>query len=984
MIELRTLGGLDLRDSDGQEIRPILAQPKRLALLIYLALTPPPSFRRRDSIIALFWPELDQEHARGSLRQALRFLRRTLGEGVIVSRGEEEIGVRSSILWCDATTFEQACRSGDVRQAMDLYRDDFLTGFFVSDAAVEFEQWILDERMRFRRQAGEAAWGLALSSRAAGDEGAAAEWARRALRYAPNDEGAVRRLIDLLDTLGDRAGAIEAYEEFAGRVALEFEAEPSIETRQLIETVRARSWPDRTSLHARPAAPAEEAGGGESPDAAASVETAADSHDGWSLRRPGRTLVLLAAVGLVAIGGYLAAFSRPDPRALELNADLVAIAPFDVFDSTLAFWREGLVDVLSRDLDGAGPLRTVPQTVALRRWRGRGDRGSAEAFGRSTGAGVVAFGSLLRRGRDSVTLRATLVDRARKGAEPDLEVSGEGARLGELADSLGIEILRALGRTRPIGAVRQVTIGSRSMPALKAFLLGEQFYRRGLWDSALVAYDRAIARDSGFTLAHRRMGMVLGWYSPTWRTFEPADSYTHHAARQNHGLPVRDSLLIAAAALDLTADNASNGDSLLAYRKKAWAIFDTAARRFPGDPEVWYSLGESRSHYQSPWTPAPALDAFERSLALDPRFGPAYEHTIQLAIQMGNADQARRYAAAYLELNPSGAGTEEVRLTKRMLDPVLSPSAETDRAIATASAGALFRTALEHLGSWPDTAETSIRLLRELATGRHDTAGTAPWVADPQMWLKYLAGALAFRGHLKAAFEAYEPLVTNPDTNSWTDFADPLPDLALLGVVPSGYDAQIFRKALRTDGAWSANPYFTEVYLLGLPWYLAKGDIGSLARYAQRAEAAGRHPDSPILELRSRYLGGAAKAYLTLARGDSAGALRAFQRLPEDLCVVNACSFQKLTEARLLRARGENRAAGALMDRWLWSLGASPIFVLGTLERGHIGEELGDRKKAAQAYRFVADVWRRADPELEPYVTDARAGLARLSGVGLR
>jgi eukaryotic-like serine/threonine-protein kinase len=980
MIELRTLGGLDVRDSDGEEIRPLLAQPKRLALLIYLALTPPPSFRRRDSIIALFWPELDQEHARGSLRQALRFLRRTLGEGVIVSRGEEEIGVTSSMLCCDATTFEEACRSRNGRQAMELYRDDFLTGFYVSDAAVEFEQWIQDQRARFRQKAGEAAWALALSSRAAGDEIAAAGWARRALRYAPNDEGAVRRLIDLLDTLGDRAGAIEAYEEFAGRVALDFEAEPSIETRQLIETVRARSWPDRASLPARqPAAPTREAGGGESPDAAVAV-AASDGHDDWSLLRPGRTLVLLATMGLVAIGGYLAAFSRPDPPVPELNADLVAIAPFDVFDSTLAFWREGMVDLLSRDLDGAGPLRTVPQTVALRRWRGRGDRGSAEAFGRSTGAGVVAFGSLLRKGRDSVTLRATLVDRARKGAEPDLEVSGEAARLGELADSLGIEILRALGRTRPIGAVRQVTIGSRSMPALKAFLLGEQFYRKGLWDSALVAYDRAIARDSGFTLAHRRMGMVLGWHSPTWRTFEPADSYTYRAARQNHGLPVRDSLLVAAAALDLAADDATNGDSLLAQRKEARVALETAARRFPGDPEVWYSLGESRNHSQSPWIPARALEAFERAIVLDPRFGPAYEHTIQLAIQLGDPDRAHRYAVAYVELEPSGGSTEEVRLSERML----SRSTETDRAIATASAGALFRAGLEHLGSWPDSAETSIRLLRELATGRHDTAGTAPWVADPQMWLKYLAGALAFRGHLKASFEAYEPLVTKPDTNPWTNFADPLPDLALLGVVPSGYDAQIFRKAVRPDGAWSTDPYFTEVYLLGLPWYLAKGDTGSLARYAQRAEAAGRHPESPILELRSRYLGRAAKAYLTLARGDSAGALRAFQRLPEDLCVVNACSFQKLTEARLLRARGANRAAGELMDRWLWSLGPSPFFVLGTLERGHIGEELGDREKAARAYRFVADVWRRADPELQPYVTEARAGIARVGGVDSR
>ena len=36
MIHLRTLGGVDLRDSAGGDMRPVLAQPKRLALLAYL------------------------------------------------------------------------------------------------------------------------------------------------------------------------------------------------------------------------------------------------------------------------------------------------------------------------------------------------------------------------------------------------------------------------------------------------------------------------------------------------------------------------------------------------------------------------------------------------------------------------------------------------------------------------------------------------------------------------------------------------------------------------------------------------------------------------------------------------------------------------------------------------------------------------------------------------------------------------------------
>lgn len=93
MIELRTLGTLDLRGTDGREFRRILQQPKRLALLVYLAVSTPRRFHRRDALLALFWPELDTDHARGALRRSLHFLRGILGDNVIVGRGEEEIGL---------------------------------------------------------------------------------------------------------------------------------------------------------------------------------------------------------------------------------------------------------------------------------------------------------------------------------------------------------------------------------------------------------------------------------------------------------------------------------------------------------------------------------------------------------------------------------------------------------------------------------------------------------------------------------------------------------------------------------------------------------------------------------------------------------------------------------------------------------------------------------------------------------------------------
>jgi hypothetical protein len=65
------------------------------------------------------------------------------------------------------------------------------------------------------------------------------------------------------------------------------------------------------------------------------------------------------------------------------------------------------------------------------------------------------------------------------------------------------------------------------------------------------------------------------------------------------------------------------------------------------------------------------------------------------------------------------------------------------------------------------------------------------------------------------------------------------------------------------------------------------------------------------------------------------------------------------------------------LDRWVWSAGG-PLFVLGILERGRIAEGLGQRQKATDSYQFVIDVWRRADPQLQPFVVEARTALTQL------
>ena len=93
--------------------------------------------------------------------------------------------------------------------------------------------------------------------------------------------------------------------------------------------------------------------------------------------------------------------------------------------------------------------------------------------------------------------------------------------------------------------------------------------------------------------------------------------------------------------------------------------------------------------------------------------------------------------------------------------------------------------------------------------------------------------------------------------------------------------------------------------------------------------------------------------------------------------MANYCFHGKLTEARLLDAGGQTQEAGVVLDRWVW--GGGTLSGIGFLERGRIAEKLGERQKAMDSYQFVADLWRHADSELQPYVRQARAGMERLS-----
>src|SRR5438034_3666798 len=394
MIELRMLGTLSLTSADGRDVRALLGQPRRLALLAYLAAAPPQGFHRRDSLLALFWPELDQEHARAALRQALHVVREALGDDVVVTRGDEDVGIQADRLWCDVAAFDRAVAAGRSAEALELYRGHLLEGFFIPGAA-EFERWLEGERARLRQAAARGAQALVEQCEAADDLHTALEWARRAAQLAPQEEGPLRRLVTLLDRLGDRAGAVAAYEEFAKRLGADLETEPAAETKALLSAVRAR-------------------------ETAAPVELPQPSSLGT--RRPavatappgGRRAWWRAGIAAVAAGLVLSNVSgwrgRLWPGPVTGRVHSLAVLPLANLsaDSLRSWYADGLTEALTTDL---GRIRSL---LVISRGSATSYRGTAKAprdIARELQVDAVVEGGVQESG-DRVRVDLRLVDAA--------------------------------------------------------------------------------------------------------------------------------------------------------------------------------------------------------------------------------------------------------------------------------------------------------------------------------------------------------------------------------------------------------------------------------------------------------------------------------------------------------------------------------------------------------------------------------------------
>lgn len=238
-LQLQLLGPVRVSRPDGNATGPLLTQPRRLAVLAYLVLARPRGLHARDTLIALLWPEADQVHGRHALRNALHAIRHALGDDVILTAGDDFVGVATGRIVCDAIAFEDDVAAKRHEQALARCAGELMEGFHVNDAP-RFERWLDGQRQRQRELSLAAAWAHADELRGRSDIAGALSAARRAHALAPDDELSLRRLLTFIAAADDRSAALRAYREFAEQLRVDYGVEPSRETQAIVQAISVR------------------------------------------------------------------------------------------------------------------------------------------------------------------------------------------------------------------------------------------------------------------------------------------------------------------------------------------------------------------------------------------------------------------------------------------------------------------------------------------------------------------------------------------------------------------------------------------------------------------------------------------------------------------------------------------------------------------------------------------------------------------------
>jgi DNA-binding SARP family transcriptional activator/tetratricopeptide (TPR) repeat protein len=938
MIRLRLLGTAELRCESGTSESLVVMQPKRLALLAYLSVRPR-VVHRRDTLLGLFWPDLDGEHARGALNKALHHVRRSLGNSVLLSHGDDGLQINVEVLHCDADAFDRAVDAGQWDEALAYYGGDLLPGFFLSGAP-EFEHWLDQERERLRRRAKGAAWKLADVAAAAGNGAGASDWARRAHALDPEDEAGLRRVLAVLEQAGDRAGALRLYDEFATRLQQEYVLQPSSETAELVARIRRRrSDPDSVpTIQPIDSVVVEPADGPASLPRSEEMQvdvraaapyaargTAVRGHWGGIKAAAAVVIVALATAGYVLLPKAAAA----PASGLEGGREQLLLAEFDAHGADPALARA--LTVATRAaleqsetialISDAAAAQTLDQmqhggTLALDAAREVAVRSGVRAV---VHGGVTAVG-----GRFVLTLR--LVEAESGNSLVTLASHAPGSvellpAIDELTRELRTRIGESLRHVRAALPLQQVT--TRSFDALQKYSAAYRaHYAERDFPKAVQLLQEAVALDSGFAMAWRQLAVSAG--SAGMATVR--QSAIEAAFRFRERASPRERDVILSTYYQATGD-----------RARAAGAYEAMLLRNATNVEALHALANI---YASRRNAVAAESLYKRVISLDPGHVVAHSNLVLNLWMQERFQEAERVLRAARERFPGDPVLAmrdadlhwfrgDLDRYEQALDRLRHERAEARRyAIRTRADLALMRGRLREYRELRTEARQN-DLLFGFETPERDSLFEARVHAELRGQRERATQMIdaALRDY---QISASEPPPLGPVVVAWVAAHEPeKARLVLQQHVTRADTAQLRREqqSLEQARAWIA---------------MGEGRHREAAAHFRRADSA---PDGPVSECGTCLPVHLALAYDAMGWGDSAIVMYERSLRPS------------------LHGRGFSNA----------------FYRAHVLERlGLLYEASGKHDRAVTYNARFIDLWKDADVELQPRVTAARQRNARL------
>ena len=340
-----------------------------------------------------------------------------------------------------------------------------------------------------------------------------------------------------------------------------------------------------------------------------------------------------------------------------LDERVVAVLPFTVQGGPdVQYLGDGIVGLLSTKLDGAGDLRAVDSQTIIRivdrDGYTAGEPGSAVNIASVFGAGLYVVGEIVEAaGRMQVS---AMLHRA--GTEDPLAeatVNGGADQVFEIVDDLTAQLLSGI-RGGPAARVQRIaTVTTTSVPALKAFLEGEEHFRHGQFEGAVESFRRATEADTMFALAYYRLSLSAEWNFANRLSLEAAE----RAVALSDRLSVRDQRV-----LDAYLDR-RRGDNAVAAAK-----YRSILGTYPDEMEAWLDLSEVLFH-ANPLDGKSFTESREtlaRVLEFDPNHATAMIHLARIAAYEKDSVAVDSLTRRFIELSPQAGRNLELSVIRAL------------------------------------------------------------------------------------------------------------------------------------------------------------------------------------------------------------------------------------------------------------------------------------------------------------------------------